>query len=188
MVAGSAGTDEELEDSEYFSRSSSFKRWLSNEFFVFTALHIEWSKAWARSRQWTEEVHLLEEEWRRLPLSYVHCEQTWIRRAIAVPVSMLESAVMEGLIAYATKQAQLYCDLTERAETTRTEVKLSRGKKQRVWQASWDPIISRDAENGAVGGDDEEGAVGDKDKDKDDEHGDIESDEELLMGREVDDD
>jgi hypothetical protein len=31
-VAGSAGTDEELEDGEYFFRSS-FKRWLSNEFF-----------------------------------------------------------------------------------------------------------------------------------------------------------
>jgi hypothetical protein len=101
---------------------------------------------------------------------------------------MLESAVAEGSIAYATKQAQLYRDLTERAETTRTEVKLSRGKKRRVWQASWDPIISRDAESGAVGGDDEEGAVGDEDEDEDDERGDIESDEELLMGGEVDDD
>ncbi|KAJ7019709.1 hypothetical protein C8F04DRAFT_975338 [Mycena alexandri] len=41
-LAGTAGTDEELED----------------------ALRIEWAKAWARSRRWTEEVRLLEEEWR----------------------------------------------------------------------------------------------------------------------------
>jgi hypothetical protein len=121
-------------------------------------------------------------------LSYAHREQKWIRRAVAVPTSTLELAVAEGMIAYATKQAQLYRDLTERAEMTRTEVKLSRGKKRRVWQASWDPIISRDAESGAAGADDGEGAVVDKDEEEDDERGDIESDEELLMGGEVDDD
>ncbi|KAJ7018161.1 hypothetical protein C8F04DRAFT_1214712 [Mycena alexandri] len=43
-VAGTAGTDAELED----------------------ALRIEWAKAYARSRRWKEEVMLLEEEMRRI--------------------------------------------------------------------------------------------------------------------------
>jgi hypothetical protein len=123
-----------------------------------------------------------------LPVSYTHRERQWVKRAVAVPTDTLELAVAEGMVAYATKQAQLYRDLTERAEMTRTEVKLSRGKKRRVWQASWDPIISMDAGSGAVGVDGEDGEVDDEDDEEDDERGDIESDEELLMGGEVDED
>ncbi|KAK7052722.1 CxC2 domain-containing protein [Favolaschia claudopus] len=158
-MAGTAGTDEELDD----------------------ALRIEWSKAWARSRRWTEEVRLLEEEWRRLPISYSHREKAWVRRAINVPIATLQAAEAEGMIAYATKQAQLYRDLAERAEVKRTEQKLAKGKKRRVWQASWDPVISIDGV--------EEGGEADSEVDEvEDERGDIESDEELLMGGEVDDD
>ncbi|KAJ7346456.1 hypothetical protein DFH08DRAFT_700973 [Mycena albidolilacea] len=167
-MAGTAGTEEELED----------------------ALQIEWSKAWAQSRRWTEEVRLLEEEWRRLPVTYAHREQLWKGRAVAVPVTKIPEAVAEGMLAYAMKQAQLYRDLAAWVETARTEAKLARGKKRAVWQPSWDPLIPTDtgravdAEDGiSEGGED---GVGSED-DEDGERGDIDSDEELLMGGEVDD-
>ncbi|KAJ7788725.1 hypothetical protein B0H14DRAFT_2627987 [Mycena olivaceomarginata] len=160
-LAGTAGTDEELED----------------------ALRIEWSKVWARSRRWTEEVRLLEEEWRRLPVTYTHREQLWLQRAVAVPTGSIPEAVAEGKVAYAAKQAQLYRDLAARAEVTRTEVKLARGKKRQVWVPSWDPVVSMEDNVGAEADD-----VGDREDngEEDDERGDIESDEELLMGGEVD--
>ncbi|KAJ7726612.1 hypothetical protein B0H16DRAFT_1665711 [Mycena metata] len=139
-LAGTAGTDEELED----------------------ALRIEWAKAWARSRRWTEEVRLLEEEWRRLPVTYAYRERQWLDRAVAV---------------------RLYRKLAARAEETRTEEKLQSGKKRRVFQPSWDPIVGTEEDDaGAVSG-----AEDDDDAD-DNERGDIESDAELLMGGEVDED
>jgi hypothetical protein len=86
-------------------------------------------------------------------------------------------------VAYAAKQAQLYRDLAARAEVMRTEVKLARGKKRQVWAPSWDPVVSMEDNVGAEADD-----VGDREDDgeEDDERGDIESDEELLMGGEVD--
>ncbi|KAJ7354144.1 hypothetical protein DFH08DRAFT_955555 [Mycena albidolilacea] len=89
--AGTAGTEEELKD----------------------VLLIEWSKAWAQSRRWTEEVCLLEEEWRRLPVSYAYREKLWVDCVVVVPVTKIPAAEAEGMIAYATKQAQMYCDLAE---------------------------------------------------------------------------
>ncbi|KAF7351520.1 CxC2 domain-containing protein [Mycena sanguinolenta] len=134
------GTDEELEE----------------------ALRIEWSKAWARSRRWTEEVRLLEEEWRRLPISYAHREKVWIDRAVAVPTGSIPFPEAEGMVAYATKQAQMY----------------SRGKKRRVWGPTWDPVIPEGAN--------EDENAGSNTDEEDDERGDIDSDEELLLGGEVD--
>ncbi|KAF7341815.1 hypothetical protein MSAN_02036500 [Mycena sanguinolenta] len=78
---------------------------------MVTPLRIEWSKAWARSRRWTEEVRLLEEEWRRLPVTHAHREKVWIERAVAVPVGSIPFAEAEGMVAYATKQSQMYRDL-----------------------------------------------------------------------------
>jgi hypothetical protein len=84
---------------------------------------------------------------------------------------------------YAAKQAQLYWDLAARAEVTRTEVKLAHGKKHQVWAPSWDPVVSMEDNVGAEADD-----MWDREDDgeEDDERGDIESDEELLMGGEVD--
>jgi hypothetical protein len=155
--------------------------------YSFTALRIEWAKAWARSRRWTEEVRLLEEEWRRLPLTYAHREHLWIQRAVAVPVRQgLPFPEAQGQVAYATKQAQLFRDLAGRAETTRTEAKLPKGKKRKTYAPTWDPVISVNNEE-SVRPDDELDDDDDEAED-DDERGDIESDEELLMGGEVDED
>jgi hypothetical protein len=131
-VAGTVGTDEGLEDGKVCLSATTSRADFYFYFGEITALRIEWSKSWAQSRRWTEEVRLLEEEWRRLPLSYAHREQVWVRRAVDVPVSTIPAAEAEGMIAYAMKQAQVYRDMAERAEATRTEVKLSKGKKRTV--------------------------------------------------------
>ncbi|KAJ6467623.1 hypothetical protein C8R47DRAFT_942443, partial [Mycena vitilis] len=106
-MAGTAGTDEELQDGK--SSVSLHKLIFSN--YLRTALRIEWAKAWARSRRWTEEVRLLEEEWRRLPVSFAHREQQWVKRAQAVPTGSIPFAEAQGKVAYAAKQVQLYRDL-----------------------------------------------------------------------------
>jgi hypothetical protein len=38
----------------------------------------------------------------------------------------------------------MYRELAERAETTRMEVKLQRGKKRTVYERSWDPVMPVD--------------------------------------------
>jgi hypothetical protein len=172
-VAGTAGTDEELEDGN--------ANLLFGQHFIdglLTALRIEWAKAWARSWRWTEEVRLLEEEWRRLPVTYAHRERLWVQRAMAVPVGSIPFEEAEGKVTYAARQADMYRDLAQRAEVTRTEERLQRGKKRTIFKRTMDPLLPVD------GNDDVEG----DEEDEDDERGDIDSDEELLMGGEVDSD
>jgi hypothetical protein len=153
---------------------------------IYLALRIEWAKAWARSRRWTEEVRLLEEEWRRLPVTYAYRERLWINRAVAVPVQGIPFPEAEGKVAYAAKQSAMYRELAERAEITRTEVKLRRGKKRTVFERTWDPIVPLDDQQHAAEG--EENLDEEDEDDEDDEQGDVDSDEELLMGGEVDED
>ncbi|KAF7334553.1 hypothetical protein MVEN_02285200 [Mycena venus] len=50
-----------------------------------TALQVEWSKAFARTRRWTEEHTLLVEEYRCISLSFDHEAARWAARAAAVP-------------------------------------------------------------------------------------------------------
>ncbi|KAJ7608099.1 hypothetical protein DFH06DRAFT_1149139 [Mycena polygramma] len=142
-MAGMAGTDEELED----------------------ALRIEWAKAWARSRRWTEEVGLLQEEWKRLPPTYTHREREWIARKggsygkHSFPGGGGKGGDEDG------------------------GVKLQKGRKRRVVQPVWDPIIP--VEERAAAESDNDNDNNDED---DDERGDIDSNKELLMGGEVEED
>ncbi|KAJ6453223.1 hypothetical protein C8R47DRAFT_951488, partial [Mycena vitilis] len=85
-VAGMSGSDAELEE----------------------ALRIEWAKAWARSRRWTEEVLLLEEEYRRVLVSFEYEAGRWDERARGVSVGVIPVEVAEGKIAYALRQAAMY--------------------------------------------------------------------------------
>ncbi|KAJ7318050.1 hypothetical protein DFH08DRAFT_646893, partial [Mycena albidolilacea] len=94
MGAGMTGTDAELED----------------------ALRIEWAKAYVRARRWNEEVRLLTEEFRRVPIS-LECEADWwLERAQVVPVGTdaLHEAYAQGMIAYAIKQESLFRGLAAR--------------------------------------------------------------------------
>ncbi|OSC96667.1 hypothetical protein PYCCODRAFT_1448403 [Trametes coccinea BRFM310] len=66
------------------------------------SLRIEWCKARARARQWTEECTLLQEEMRRVIAYHDWAEKTWIERAAKVPAS---PSYTEGSVAYARRQA-----------------------------------------------------------------------------------
>lgn len=112
-------------------------------------------------------------------MTYAYRENMWIQRAVAVPTGQIPAAEAEGLVAYASKQAQLYRDLAVAAETVRTEEKLRKG---RVFRPAPDPVMPLEEEE-IQGSDDE-----DHNEDDDDEPGEVDSDEELLMGGEVDDD
>ncbi|KAJ7052468.1 hypothetical protein C8F01DRAFT_1332164 [Mycena amicta] len=175
-MTGRSGTDEEIEEGpQYFS---SFPRSLPT---THPALRIEWAKSWARVRRWTEEVLILEEEWRRLPLSFAFEEQGWIQRAQAVPVTEIPEEDAEGMIAYATKQADVYRNLATRAELTRTVPKLARGHRR----ARALTFFTSAAEIGTAL-DEEDGGDGLIERDDEgDEAGNV-SDEELVMGGEVD--
>ncbi|KAF7319998.1 CxC2 domain-containing protein [Mycena kentingensis (nom. inval.)] len=94
------------------------------------AIRAEWCKAYARVRRWREEVLLLEEEWRQLPLSFGYEERSWVKRAGSVKIGSEDTEVAEGKIAYAAKKADMYRDLARRAEITRTEAKLRRGERR----------------------------------------------------------
>ncbi|KAK6966340.1 CxC2 domain-containing protein [Favolaschia claudopus] len=108
MGAGKTGMDAELED----------------------ALRIEWTKARARSRRWREEVLLLEEEYRRVLVSFEYEARKWEARAKAVPVGAVEIGFAQGAVAYAMKQANVFRDLASRATVTMTEIHQGRGRKR----------------------------------------------------------
>ncbi|KAF7313212.1 CxC2 domain-containing protein [Mycena kentingensis (nom. inval.)] len=119
---GTAGTDEELRD----------------------AIRIEWSKAYARTRRWREEVRLLQEEWRRLPLSWAYEESVWEKRFNSVAALQRSEEEKDGLRAYAARQADTYRDLARRAEIIRVQPKLRRGAK-RAREFAW--VYRRDPED-----------------------------------------
>ncbi|KAJ7750608.1 hypothetical protein B0H16DRAFT_1277965, partial [Mycena metata] len=70
------------------------------------ALRIEWSKAFARTRRWNEEVRLLHEEYRRVRVSLEYEAAKWDTRAAAA--RKVQDA---GAVGYALRQADMYRDL-----------------------------------------------------------------------------
>ncbi|KAJ7851553.1 hypothetical protein B0H13DRAFT_2360044 [Mycena leptocephala] len=126
------------------------------------ALRIEWAKSYARTRRWNEE------------------EERWAQRANTVPLDGwvgLEEA--EGMIAYAAK----HVDIAVRAEVMRTDVKLRKGQRRHFEAAVDDLMAAVEAQEGLA-----EEVGGDEEDEEDDKEGDVDSDEELLLGGEVDED
>ncbi|KAK7013942.1 CxC2 domain-containing protein [Favolaschia claudopus] len=134
LGAGKTGTDAELED----------------------ALRIEWTKARARSRRWKEEVLLLEEEYRRVLVSFEYEAGRWEARAKEIKVGVVEVGFAQGAIAYALKQAAVYRDLATRATVTMTEIHQGRGRKRLAGAGS-----------ARAPGDDESDSDEDEDSDED---------------------
>ncbi|KAF7313392.1 Iron permease [Mycena chlorophos] len=102
----------------------------------FSAVRIEWCKAYARVRRWREEVRILDAEWSRYPRSLQFEVNKWQRRLsflkanprVLSPLQKedtpaLHAEMMEGILAYAAKQRDLYLNLVRRAEVVRTEAK-----------------------------------------------------------------
>ncbi|KAJ7429706.1 hypothetical protein B0H11DRAFT_2166764 [Mycena galericulata] len=163
-VAGSTGTDAELED----------------------ALRIEWSKAYARVRRWNEEVTLLEVEYLRVLVSFEFEALRWDRRARAVPIGVIPWEEAVGAVAFARKQAAMFRDLKRRGEETWTAPPLARGKKKvRAASAPESSVYQPELEE-----DEEERERKEREDEEEDElvRGDVSDDEELLMGGEADDD
>ncbi|KAF7323380.1 CxC2 domain-containing protein [Mycena chlorophos] len=108
---------------------------LGSEEEMADALRIEWCKAYSRSRRWKEEVRMLSEEQRRVPVSLQHEADKWVGRGQMArdlspsPLSSAQAEVLEGKIAYAAKQRDLYLTLKQRAEEVRTAPE---GKRRRA--------------------------------------------------------
>ncbi|KAJ7810017.1 hypothetical protein B0H14DRAFT_3090851 [Mycena olivaceomarginata] len=77
---------------------------------VLRGLRVEWCKAWARTRRWTEEVRLLKEEMRCTPIVLRHKARWWLEHR--APTGF-EGRHTEGAAAYATRQAAIYNDLAD---------------------------------------------------------------------------
>ncbi|KAJ7808072.1 hypothetical protein B0H14DRAFT_2380861, partial [Mycena olivaceomarginata] len=82
--------------------------------YGYSGLRVEWCKAWARTRRWTEEILLLREEMHHVPISLRHKAEWW--RARRTPTGF-KGAHAEGAAAYAMRQAELYSNLAEQFET-----------------------------------------------------------------------
>ncbi|KAJ7923563.1 hypothetical protein B0H13DRAFT_1864713 [Mycena leptocephala] len=147
-------------------------------------------EVYARSRRWNEEVRTLKEEFRRLPVSLEFEAEVWDQRLKDVPVGQIDVKEAQGMVAYASKQAALFRDLAARARNSETAAPVAKGKKH-VRAAIVDPL--------AMGGrtalpwqeedvDESEDEVFQDDDGDGEERGMVESDEELVMGGEVDDD
>ena len=78
---------------------------------LFLAYQLEWSKSYARSQRWQEEVELLKEEMRRT-LKFLEWKSSlWSSKALFRPDHPSSSALHEGLNAYALRQANVFTSL-----------------------------------------------------------------------------
>ncbi|KAJ6487280.1 hypothetical protein C8R47DRAFT_1216473 [Mycena vitilis] len=150
------------------------------------ALRLEWSKAFARTRRWEEERRLLLEEYRRVGVSFEHEARKWEARAAAVPTD-IPRAQAEGAIAYVLRHMEMYRDLKVRGEKEWTREKLPRGQKRaRHVPAVVGAMEAAEREEREERGERLEKLTEEVD-DEDEEarmRGDVESDEEYILGGE----
>ncbi|KAJ7798845.1 hypothetical protein B0H14DRAFT_3492168 [Mycena olivaceomarginata] len=134
------------------------------------ALRIEWAKAYAWARRWKEERE--------------HAS------AVQVRASELDDTYVQGMIAYAQKQEVLFRDIAARVRQMETATKVARGKRG-PREVIIDPLAPLSQQVG-TGEATEEGDNDDDDdrlvagEEPDGERGVIKSDDELVMGGEVD--
>jgi hypothetical protein len=79
-----------------------------------TAVRVEWCKAWARSRRWTEEVMLLREEMRRVIAYHEHKAEWWKQRRNGDGCQWPSADHAEGACAYTSEHAAMHKDLIAR--------------------------------------------------------------------------
>ncbi|KAJ7141824.1 hypothetical protein C8R46DRAFT_1233533 [Mycena filopes] len=152
------------------------------------ALRVEWCKAFARTRRWDEEARLIEEEYRRVGVTLEYEAAKWDARAAEVEKNGGDAVDAEGAIAFARREAEMYRDLNARGEAVWTAPKVARGKAgvRHVPRAVQKMLVEL-----GVGlsdaAEDEVEEVLERDEVDADERGDIEDDEEYIMGGEGDD-
>ncbi|RDX40319.1 hypothetical protein OH76DRAFT_1459536 [Lentinus brumalis] len=101
------------------------------------SLRVEWLKARARTMRWREEIRLLREEMRRVLGFHLYTENEWLARAQSVHSD--DSALREGLIAYALKQARI-----------RRRMRAARKSSGTEWEESAEWAAVPDAEVGEL--------------------------------------
>ncbi|KAJ7429163.1 hypothetical protein B0H11DRAFT_1702421 [Mycena galericulata] len=157
-------------------------------------LKSEWSKAYARTRRWREQVRLLREEYRRVLVSYEHEASLWDDRVRFLEIRTTREDIVwaEGATAYGLRQAAMYRLLAARGQETWTAPKLARGKRRapaiRRLPGLMELLERDDSEEGPEerldlddgGGRNEDGEeeVGER---GDDDRGDVPSDEEFEV-------
>jgi hypothetical protein len=134
-------------------------------------------------------VRLLKEEFCRVPISLKFEADWWVERAKAVLVGTgdVDEASVQGMIAYALKQEVMYRDIAARARAAESTLKIAKGKK-RLRVPIVDPLVQRSGVEEGGDDDNDDGVL--REEENDDvnaERGVVESDEELVMGGEVDD-
>ncbi|KAJ7835911.1 hypothetical protein B0H14DRAFT_3460995 [Mycena olivaceomarginata] len=145
---------------------------------ILAGLRAEWAKAWARTRRWTEEVELLREEMRRVPITMRWKAQWWEDRST---VAEFNGYHAEGARAYALRQAELFQKLANHFETMWAGVAAG----EEVESSAKTPVEPIDADEedeegddwvapesegeGGLEGEDEEGSLGEEDDNEDDE-------------------
>ena len=80
------------------------------------AFRIEWSKAYARSERWKEEVLLLREEMRRTLAFLDYSSKMWSARGSPSSLTRLskDSTITEGLQAYTNRQSHIFTSIHHR--------------------------------------------------------------------------
>lgn len=78
----------------------------------FPVYQLEWSKSYARTHRWKEEVELLKEEMRRTLKFLEWKSSSWVSKASTFDPSLL-TAFTEGLNAYAFRQADVFMSLRD---------------------------------------------------------------------------
>lgn len=83
-------------------------------------LRLEWVHAKAAADRWIEELNLLREELRRMPISFKHIADQWRQRAIAAigdaEIIALGTRVQTGYVAYAMRQSGVFTRLSDAAQ------------------------------------------------------------------------
>ncbi|KAK7025333.1 hypothetical protein VNI00_016115 [Paramarasmius palmivorus] len=98
---------------------------------LYNGLRVEWAKLYARLRRWKEEVHLVEEEMRRVLVSLEWNAKRWDRRAQDMGFTGIHA---EGVSSYAHRQAALFHRL--------------KGSFARLWKQDGDHNLEREDEQG----------------------------------------
>ncbi|KAF7300096.1 CxC2 domain-containing protein [Mycena kentingensis (nom. inval.)] len=88
-------------------------------------------------------------------------ERLWVQRAGSVDVGGTDTALAEGLIAYASKQVEVYRGLARRAEGVRTAPALRRGQARPREVEGEDPLVVPGTETERAGGSADEHGGGD---------------------------
>ncbi|KAJ7030308.1 hypothetical protein C8F04DRAFT_1264074 [Mycena alexandri] len=145
---------------------------------ILTGLRAEWAKAWARTRRWTEEVKLLKEEMRRVPVALRWKANWWRERR---DVEEFSGGHAEGARAYASRQAALMESIADRFELMweglheLEEVPGEMGERERQQDDEerddedehW--VVAESEGEGGIEGEDEEGSVGEPDEEGEEE-------------------